>query len=274
MVSTLKTPEGQPLEHSLLESTNNGASFQPIDAGLRVCNAGFCQYLPSNKLIEKGNKLFVNAGEGRNLLVSADRGAEWTVLSGFLDAAVCTYSTFFISGRTVLQGGECPLDRAFIDRGTLRPDKLGWINGGELKPTISPDLENRNITAIQGLGKTGLILAGAEGAVLRSFDNGLSFSYVFKKIVGGSEYPYVNRILFPSNFWRVAVISGFDKATSTPYLAVSYDDGDSWKEVSHLLPGFNSYAVVSDLAEDSQGRIIAAVTDFATRKITLVQVLP
>ena len=172
LVGTTQVPENEALQHSLLQSTDHGASFVPIDAGLKACAFGYCEYLPSTEVIAENELLFVNAGEGRNLLVSANLGENWTALSGSVEHYVCTHSAFEITGLTVLQGGECPLDIAFLDRGRLQGDMLAWIPGGELKPTETPDLENRNVMAIKAQPNADVRLAGAEGAVLRSVDAG------------------------------------------------------------------------------------------------------
>jgi hypothetical protein len=272
LVGTTGVPENEVLQHSLLQSTDHGASFVPIDEGLKACALGYCEYLSSTELIAENNLLFVNAGEGRNLLVSADLGDHWTALSGSVEHYVCTHSAFQITGSTVLQGGECPLDIAFLDRGTLQADRLAWIPGGELKPTQTPDLENRNVMAIKAQPNTDVRLAGAEGAVLRSVDGGQSFSYALKKVDGDGQYPYVQHILFPSSSPSTPLIGGFDKATGEPYLAVSKDDGESWVNVSTLLPGFHGYAGVSDLKEDRQGRIIVVVTDFQSNEVIVAKV--
>jgi hypothetical protein len=267
-----EAPLGLPVPHSMVQSTNHGASFVPIDKGLKECLFGYCQHLSSSELIAENNLLFVNAGAGRNLLVSDDLGDHWTALSGFVAGMVCTHSTFEITGSTVLQGGECPLDIAFIDRGTLLPNQQGWIPGGDLKPTGTPNLENRNVMTIKAQPGTDVRLAGAEGAVLRSIDDGKNFTYAFKNVQGEGTYPYVQHILFPSSSPSTPVIGGFDKATGEPYLAVSNDDGESWVKVSSLLPGCQSDAGVSDVAEDTQGRIIIVVTDFCSQKVIIAQV--
>lgn len=273
LVGTIEIPEGM-LQHSLLQSTDHGASFVPIDKGLKVCSFGPCQYLSSTELIVKDDLLFVNAGAGRNLLVSSDLGDHWTALSGSVENFLCTHSTFEITGLTVLQGGECPLDVAFIDRGTLEPDMQAFIPGGELKPTGTPNLENRNVMAIKAQPGSDVRLAGAEGAVLRSVDDGKNFTYAFKFTTRADRtYPYVQHILFPSASLSTPVIGGFDKgAVGGPYLAVSNDDGQTWVNVSKLLPGSRTDAGVSDLEEDTQGRIIVVVTDFESHKVIVAEV--
>jgi len=265
--------EGETIPHSLLQSTDQGASFVPIDKGLKVCSFGFCQHLSSTELIAEDNLLFVNAGEGRNLLVSSDLGDHWTALSGSVQHNVCTHSAFEITGLTVLQGGECPLDDAFIDRGTLEPDMLAFVPGGELKPTGTPFLGNRNVMTIKAQPGTEVRLAGAEGAVLRSVDDGKTFTYALKKTQEDTTYPYVQHILFPSASSSTPVIGGFDKgAVGGPYLAVSSDDGETWVDVSHQLPGSLTDAGVSDLAQDTLGRIIVVVTDFGSKKVIIAEV--
>ncbi len=272
LVQTIDVREGEPLHHSLLQSRDHGESFTPVDEGLRACSHEYCQYLWATQLIVKNNLLFTNAGADLNLLVSPDQGDRWIALSGSVEARVCTHSAFEITGSTVLQGGECPLDRAFLRRGTLGPDKLGWAPGGDLKPVQSPDLENRNIMVIRAQPRSEVRLAGAEGAVLRSVDDGHSFSYAFQETQADKHYHYVQQILFPSRSESTPLIGGFDKVTGRPYLAISHDDGETWVDISHLLPGYEHYAVVGGLAENDRGEIIAVVTDFTARRVILARV--
>ena len=79
-------------------------------------------------------------------MVSRDEGLTWIPLSGELEPQSCYSSPFAIVGRSVLQGGECPLDRAFLSRGILDPSMLFFASN--LTPVQMPDLSNRKIYAI------------------------------------------------------------------------------------------------------------------------------
>jgi hypothetical protein len=109
-------------DHEMFASSDKGRTFHPVDNGLYTCSGNFCAYLVANQLVAKDNLLYANAGHGRNLLVSANGGAQWTPLSGRFEAEACYPSPFEITGRTVLMGGECSIDHPFIDRGILGKD--------------------------------------------------------------------------------------------------------------------------------------------------------
>jgi hypothetical protein len=270
-ISKQPSPREEP-KHALFQSTDHGDSFTPIDQGLKECVGDVCSYLTSTQLFVTGNLIFSNAGAGFNLLLSSDQGRVWTALSGSVAAQVCYFPAFEIAGHTVFQGGECPLDFAYLKRGTLRGDMRGWAPGGELAPVTAPDLSNRNVMAISQQSSGSVVLAGAEGALLRSDDGGKSFEYVIENVSGDGTYPYIQHILFPAKNLRTPVIGGFDKVTTKPYLAYGTADGKNWTDISDLIPGVE-YGTVSDLAEDEEGRIIAAVTDIQVKQVTIAQVV-
>lgn len=274
LISTIskKPPHREELKHALFQSTDHGNSFTPIDHGLKDCIDDICSYLTATQLFATGNLIFSNAGAGFNLLQTCDEGRVWTALSGSVAGQVCYFPAFEIAGHTVFQGGECPLDFAYLKRGTLREDMRGWAPGGELAPVTAPDMSNRNVMAISQQPGGSLVLAGAEGALLRSADGGKSFDYVIEyPSSGANAYPYIQHILFPEKNLRTPVIGGFDKATGRPYLAYGTEDAKTWTDISDLIPGVE-YGTVSDLAEDEEGRIIAAINDSHVKQVTIAHV--
>ncbi len=271
--STDQRPQGSPMAHSILKSTDHGSSFVPADLGLYTCSSGECQYLPATHLVASNNLLFSNAGQGQNLLVSSDQGNTWSALSGSLDLQVCTHSIFAVQGQAVVQGGECPLDQAFLRHGTLTSNQSGWASGQDLSPSSTPELENRNVIALAPVPDTSTIFAGIEGAILLSNDNGATFSFVLKEPVDTSDnfYPYVEHIVAPSKRTGTLVAGGMNKATFNPYLRYSKDSGDHWTDISSLLPGANDHAIVTGMIEDSQGRILLAITDYSSGEAILAR---
>lgn len=264
------SPREEP-KHALFQSSDHGHSFTPIDQGLKECIQDVCSYLTSTQLFVSGNLIFSNAGAGLNLLLSCDEGRVWTALSGSVASQACYFPAFEIAGHTVFQGGECPLDMAYLRRGTLREDMRGWAPGGELAPVTAPDLSNRNVMAINQQSGGSIVLAGAEGALLRSEDGGKSFDYVIENGSGSGAYPYIQHILFSEKHSKAPVIGGFDKATGEPYLAYGTADGKHWTDISDLIPGVE-YGTVSDLAEDEEGRIIAAITDIQSKQVVIADI--
>lgn len=273
LISTIpkQPPPHEEPKHALFESTDHGNSFSPIDQGLKECVGDVCSYLTSTHLFVTGDLIFSNAGAGFNLLLSSDKGRVWTALSGSVSAQVCYSPVFEIAGHHVFQGGECPLDFAYLKHGTLREDMRGWAPGGELAPVTAPDLSNRNVMAIRQQSGGSLVLAGAEGALLRSADGGKSFDYVIEKGSGDGAYPYIQHIMFGAKNSKTPVIGGFDKVTGKPYLAYGTTNGQKWTDISDLISGVE-YGTVSDLSEDEEGRIIAAVTDIQAKQVTIEHV--
>jgi hypothetical protein len=257
-------------DHVLFRSTDRGNTFEAIDQGLLDCNAFNCGYLYSTQLYATGQLIFVNAGGGKNLFVTDDIGQTYHVLSGTLESQSCYHSTFDIRNRSVLMGGECGLDMPFLDRGHLSEDKLELDE--TLAPADTPYLGNRKVNDIRRQPGTPLVLAGAEGSLLRSTDNGKSFTFVFEYPMDGTYYPYVGRILFPLTRPDFVLIGGFDKVEGDlPYLAIGSNDGTAWNDLSYLFKNFQSGSV-TDLKEDQDGRLLAVVVDSTKNTVSVFQI--
>ena len=258
-----KEPE---MTHSLLRSSDGGTSWTAIDDQLEECIGAFCKRLISSQLDFVDGRLFANAGG--NLLATADEGATWSILFGASSTGkpqgqACYDPTFAFVGRRLLLGGECPLDSAYLRTGTLRPDLLAWES--EPQQASTPFLENRNVQFIRRRGSTDTVFAGIEGALLRSDDAGASYRFVLHHELDAPKYPYITQLVFPAAHPSAIVIGGFDKANGGPFLAVSLDDGSTWRDDSLLLPGIGdeTWSVV-ELIESPDGRIIIAVEDDAS----------
>jgi hypothetical protein len=275
LTDSAPVPEGQVPQHSILKSTNHGNTFAPVDAGLLDCELGTCFYLSATELITEGSLIFTNAGGGYNLLVSSNEGNMWKALSGGLFRDICTPPAFEIAGQRVVQGGECPLDQAFLNQGTLARDLVDWAPLGNFKPAVTPYLANRNVNAIKAMPHLPIWFAAAEGAILRSIDNGLSFSFVLERPVGDPiSYPYVEHIVFPPLAPTAVVAGGFDKAITRPYLTFSPLLGVGWVNISRFLPGANDEARVSDMAIDPNGKIVVVISDYTTSEVTVARIQP
>jgi len=256
--------------HAMWESKDLGNSFIAIDDGLRTCVGSTCSYMTATQLHVKGGLLFSNSGGGFNLLVSRDEGLTWIPLSGELEPQSCYSSPFAIVGRSVLQGGECPLDRAFLSRGILDPSLLFFASN--LTPVQMPDLTNRKIYAIASEAGSPLALAGAEGTVLRSADEGRSWEPVIREPDGNDLYPYIESLVFSSRHAGVALAAGFNKGKQIqPYLTLGTHDGSQWNNISSQL-GAIEQGLVSDLKEDPYGRLIAVVIDGNAKTVTIDEV--
>ncbi|HEX2059737.1 MAG TPA: sialidase family protein [Thermoanaerobaculia bacterium] len=249
--------------HSLMKSLDDGATWQPLDAQLEECHGTLCERLLATQVEVIVDRLFVNAGG--NVLVSGDHGASWSILQGASSTGkpqeqACYDPAFELVGPRLLIGGECPLDSAYLRTGTLAADRLQWQE--EPVAAQTPFLENRNIQFIRRRGDSNLVYAGIEGALLRSTDAGASYEFILHYDHDAPKYPYITHILFPSTHPSAIVIAGFDKARGGPYLAVSFDDGATWRDESALLPGFSSmHWSVSALAQTPAGQMLIAVED-------------
>ena len=257
-------------EHSTCSLSPAAVSFAPRDQDLRTCNDDFCETLSMQDLKLAGNRLYSNAGGGNNLLTSGDDGATWQVIRGSKDSQMCYATKFHVLGDRVLVGGECPLDMAFVEAYRLSAD--GGALAGEPKlPLTLPELENRNVQFIESVPGTEIVYVGVEGGLLRSLDHGRSFRFVLREpLTSAKSYPYIGTFLPLRDRPGTLVIGGFDKLHGRLYLAWSEDSGNSWKDISALVPGFDkkyddefSTPSVSALSQDPQGRIIVVTNERA-----------
>lgn len=246
-------------EHTFVRSTDRGATFTNLDAGLLDCSLLPCAYLVPTRLAFGPGRIYVNAGG--NILVTENDGASWHQLYGLPAngkpaAQVCPVK-FELTGTRMLLGGECPLDVAWLHRGMLKENLVEWAD--EPLPVTAPEMENRNIQFIRHVGND-VVYAGIEGALLKSTDGGASFRYVLHyDLEAPDRYPYLGQFVIVPQDPRVMLIGGFDKKNAVGYLAWSRDGGESWQDVSYLVgPAF-----VSLLTVDADGRVLIGLQDGA-----------
>lgn len=266
--SWFEGPDGVAQDHVLCAMNPGSTAFVPKDQGLRACNEYYCSTLWMTDLKQVGTRLFSNAGGGRNLMVSDDQAANWRVLLGQFDNDICTHQAFHVIGDRVLVGGECPLDDAFLSAYQLTADGGSLASEEELPITI-PELENRNIQFIETVPGTQRVFVGVEGGLLRSDDGGRTFKFVIHHpIEGNTMYPYVRRFLAVKGKPDTIVVGGFDKERAKPFLMWTANAGDSWTDLSHMLPGYatsgrqdGATAQVMALAQDPDGRILVVMNE-------------
>ena len=256
-------------QHTFLRSRDHGVTFEPVGTGLQSCVVpSECGYLVPRQISFAPGRIFVSAGG--NVIVTGDDGATWKVLHGATSTGkpepqTCPVTYERIDGRMLL-GGECPLDFGYLASGTLRPDLLDWVSA-PVRLT-SPEMENRNVQLIRDLGN-GIVLAGIEGALMKSTDGGATFHYVIHYDISDSEkYPYIGHLAASSLHNGLLVIGGFDKANLRAYLAYSPDYGVTWVDVSSLV---QNATFVSTLAEDADGRMLVAA--YGDGRLALLQLI-
>jgi hypothetical protein len=262
----LESKDEPASDHSFLRSSDGGETFVPLDDGLEECYGGYCAFLSASQAQFQGDTIFLNAGG--NLLAS--RGGEpWVPLIGEIAQMACYDPAFTVRGNRVLVGGECPLDDAYLRHGMLRDGFLEW----ETSPTdaVTPELENRNVQFIRFIDEGSVVLAGIEGAILRSSDQGASWQFVlFHDIEDANLYPYVTHLLELPDEGRL-LAGGFDKANLRPYLAWSRDEGRTWTDLSLAVTADEAFDVLVFLHVDGQGRILAGLLDVDASVIRIVE---
>ena len=263
--------------HSFLKSTDHGQTFIPLDEALKWCyNGEFCQYMYVSQIFFRNNLIFITSGGGPNFYVSNDEGKSWKVLLGYSEPAVCSGIAVEIIGRKVLLGGECPLDFAFLKVGTLREDMLGWADGGYPHDVMDvKELQNRNVQFIRHSPNTTFALAGVEGALLRSSDLGETYQYKILYPGVDGKYPYIHELSDLGMYKDLFIAGGFDKGGGmVGYLAYSFDHGDTWTDISHLInPTGSPSWDVAFIRQDPSGRVLVGFTLKNEPKLVLAEVL-
>lgn len=256
----------------LLRSTDQAASFTPIDAALTVNEAGFETKLNPTRMAASPNVKFINAGGGRNILTSDDDTRTWTLLYGMFANMTCYAGKFLVRDHVMIIGGECPLDTAYLMRGTLSSDFKTWR---EPLVSVAPaGLSNRNVQFIDYFEPWDMTLAGVEGGLLGSRDLGRSWEWLIREEVGGGgPYPYVQHGLPLAGSEDQAFAGGYDKGNNgRSYLALTCDRGKTWTDVSGSVQAIakdprQAMAVISH----PDGRVIVAVQDFASATIVFAE---
>jgi hypothetical protein len=266
--------KGSSGDHGLLRLSADGSAMVPLDVPLEWCHGNLCQYPAGSEARFIGDRIYYAAGG--NLLVSPDTGKTWKALVGFLEPAACYNLSFEVTGSSLLWGGECPLDMAWIRHGTL--NEAGDELATEPVDSLTPDLENRNIQFIHQMPGSSIVFAGIEGAILRSKDGGASYEFVHRHVNGGAnegKYPYVGSLLAPTRAEGMLLAGGFDKAAAleAAWLAVSYDGGATWLDRSVALRQDDGFSAdtLSFLTEDSSGRVLAGLVDLETTRLRIIE---
>lgn len=245
---------------TLMRSVDHGQSFDPIDAALADCADPPCHYLTGHHIEFAGGAMFVEIGG--NLLVTRDAGLHWTSLygisrNGIPSLLVCPLA-FTVAGLDVYIGSECPLDEAWIARGSLNPDLQSWA-----APPVRFDLPlgNRNVQFIRETRTAGVV-AGVEGALIAPD------RYLIRYESSGTQYPYFREFVESSVRSALTFAGGFDKARSTAYLAMSTESPPGWNEISYLLPpGTDNVAMLGEAAD---GTLLVALQDAAQYTIAVI----
>ena len=248
--------------HSFLKSVDHGATFTPLDEGLRYCFRDHCEYLYATQAFFKNNLIFLAAGGGNNFFVTSDEGKSWTVLYGQFARMACYDAAIEMIGNKVLFGGECPLDAAYLLSGTLRNDMLGWTDAGRPRQVMGlEELSNRNVQFIKHSANTSFALAGVEGGLLKTNDLGETYEFKIQyPQIGELKYPYIHAALIPRRHRDLIFAGGWDNKVIKGYLAYSKDHGETWTDISNfiLAPEFAA-ADVAFITEDPSRRVLIGI---------------
>lgn len=91
-------------------------------------------------------------------------------------------------------------------------------------------------------------------------------AHVRMTTLAGAAHVHITQMITPANKPDVVVVTGVDKVSGTAFLAWSADRGESWTDLSSMLPANQikdrePNAQVSSLMEDERGRLLLTMTD-------------
>jgi hypothetical protein len=257
--------------HSLLRTTDEFRSFEAADDALVAAGPDGDYRLSPTQLQIDGDVMFINAGGGRNFLVSHDQAKSWDQLEGAWAAQVCSHGCFLVKERTVWLGGECPLDNAYLMEGILKRDRSGWARAPR---SVAPsDLGNRMVQVIEDMPRAGVTFAGVEGGLLRrDLQNGRWEWSMRYEPDRGEDYPYI-KYCVEQQRRGLLLAGGFNKAKDgAPFLALSDDYGISWVDVSGSVEGLGAnMRQLSLIAVVPRDRIIIASSDVANGELVVAE---
>jgi len=264
--------QGEPAAggHCFLYSSDQGETFQPLDSALQMEQAGTRSFLIPTRMIKAGGTFFLNAGGGGNVLVSTDRCRSWRLLNGSMGTQIgCSPGEIFLNDHELTIGGECPLDFAYLQKGLLSPSFDAWQTA--LQWVAPRDISNRNVQFIAKIDAWQILFAGVEGGLLVSRDFGATWSWSVQHVLNSGFYPYMKRSAKLPGHDSAAVAGGFDKdQDSLPYLALTLDRGQSWKNISKSLGALGGdLRQVEEICVHPDGRLLLATYDISKSEIII-----
>jgi hypothetical protein len=270
---SIATQGSSATDHSFLRSDDHGVTFVPLDNGLEECLSGYCEYLSPIEAIVKNGLIFINAGAGENLFVTANNGLSWTPLMGSFHRMIGGYQAFELTSNRMVVGGDS-LDDGYLRTGTLNADMLTW----DQPPAnvAAPDLQGRPTLVVKAKPNSSDEYAAVVGGLLKSTDGGQNFRYVVSYSMYGSLCPFIKDIMFPSHAPNVVVIAGRDP--EHPFLAYSKDNGETWLDISAKVRSMvsdtgtgSSASSIDFLSEDTNGQIFAGVIYGPTHTLKILR---
>lgn len=235
-MATQESVNAPASDRSIQMTRDFGSTFSNLDNGLERCSSyegtTWCRYNPTSHTQLRGETIVTNVGGGGSIAVSKDGGATYTSLDGspILDPR-CYFGEFtFIGPRQILKGGECPLDAAYLQVCTVDSSLSRYLSCEDKTPA---DYGNRKVNALYHIPGSPIVLVGGEGNILRSPNQGRSFTKTLWDPLSKSRYRYVSGFHY-SKRHDIVFAWGFDKAVlpATPVLLLSSNKGRTWRDIS------------------------------------------
>lgn len=221
-----------------------------ISQKLRICVTVFGEeYCDPTQIgqveVREDGAIVVAAGSHPGLYITQDEGQTWKALSGDypLQSDSCYPASFILREQSILFGGECPLDSAFVEIADFNGQK---VDEGSRRFLASRSyLSNRAAWSLTEIASSKRYFAGVEGGLVEVFPDALAGqpTKVFRIEHPISSQPSslsdITVDLYPYYEGVVAADSQPDWVVawgSNPGLGgtvqVSYDGGTSFQSVS------------------------------------------
>jgi photosystem II stability/assembly factor-like uncharacterized protein len=252
-MATQESVNAPASDRSIQVTRDFGATFSNLDNGLERCSSyegtTWCRYNPASHTQLRGETIVTNVGGGGSIAVSKDGGATYTSLDGSpIFDPFCYFGEFtFIGPRQILKGGECPLDAAYLQVCTVDSSLSRYLSCEDKAPA---DYGNRKVNALYHIPGSPIILVGGEGNILRSPNQGRSFTKtLWDRLDKKSRYRYVEGFHY-SKRHNIVFAWGFDKGVvpSKPVILLSSNNGRTWRDISSRVR-----------AKDSGARLVTSV---------------
>jgi len=232
--------DGVPVAEKVIK-VYNAATKTTLDLGKKLINCltvfgeESCSPVPIGQISVEGSRIFVAAGAAPNLLYTDDMGENWSAVNGNYPVTntMCYGASFLRTKTHLVQGGECPLDQAFVKIYKFTDESRTKI---ALKPVASVDhkfMGNRAAWNVFSNPETNQVFAGVEGGLIELV--GETFSPVFRieHAISGSNgiYPYYDGIAHVQGQPAKMLAWGNSRETGGTVMATT-DGGKTWTNIT------------------------------------------
>lgn len=223
---------------------------------VKIQGEDICDPVSVGNIKVDGGRIYLAAGSAPNLFYTDDLGETWAVMNGkFPITSTSCYEASFLRTEThLIQGGECPLDVAFV-----KVYKFTDANRTKIDPipvaTIGHDfMGNRAAWHMLQNPVTKQVFAGVEGGLIELAGESYSPIFRIEHAMDEDLYPYYEGLSYvKSNPEKMLAWGNGQERGGT--LMASTDSGRTWKDITASVIGGDIRALdIKDVFYDEENK--------------------